>query len=103
MKSGTLMKPGAVATEVEAKAFDLETLYALVECETVEHVRVGKHSLWIDEEGKLKRLPINGTATAITDALRAIGNDVIVGTALLTPAWGTHAKACAVCALPVGG
>lgn len=60
----------------------LQGLYDLLECRTVELLRLPDGDVWIDEEGKLKGLPFNVLATFLFGRWLLPG-DVLVGPVLL--------------------
>lgn len=51
----------------------------------IETVGTGNICIYLDEEGKLKNLPVNTRATKLAHRIKAISDrDVIVGTAVIT-------------------
>ena len=64
--------------------FQLPELYRMLECDTIEVVRLHSPERWliIDEDGKNKERPLNLTATVLS---QLYPHDVIVGHAVMCP------------------
>jgi hypothetical protein len=61
--------------------FKFEEMYELLDCEIIQHIALPDgRSMWADELGKMKELPINSKATKLYDKQY----DVVVGTVLVT-------------------
>lgn len=82
-----IMPTGEVLDSIPAngQAFTLQELYALLDCQTIEIIRPAVENLLmvIDEDGKMKNLPWNATATSIFREAGGATWDHIVGPALV--------------------
>lgn len=78
-KTGLLIKVDRSVRVVHVDiSKDLEELYELINCTTVQMVEAPKSrfKIWLDEQGKLDGLPVNVIATAL---FGQAPNDYIVG------------------------
>lgn len=80
-----IKKTGEIETVTPTKKkFTLEEMYKLLNCESVEVIKMpGGTTMWIDEEGRLKTNVLNLHATAILHSVGARASVVIVGDALI--------------------
>lgn len=87
----TLIKTDGTETEVrpQGKKFSLEEMYALLDCTTVQMLRIPKRpyrNLWMDEDGKAARKIVNEKGTDLARLAGIAGNDFVVGDVLVTGA-----------------
>lgn len=69
-------------TYIHREKFELEHLYELLNCDTLDSVMLGKGQvMYVDDLGRSKKLPYNGIASVLYHRLR--GGDMIVGNALV--------------------
>lgn len=83
----TLIRADGTEQDVHPRgaAFELEEMYALIGCTTVELVGLADgRSMWLDEDGRGLKKPVNGKATALLHQAGGIPWDVVVGDALVT-------------------
>lgn len=75
-----LIRPGVQTVSIEpvnGKAFTLAELYQAINCQMVEVVALNEDwVLIVDEEGRMKELPVNGPATLLS-GLPLTGNVVL--------------------------
>ena len=62
--------------------FSLDELYALINCDMIQHVPVGTFGIVIDEEGKLRGQELNAVATRQFRS-QLLPGDVLVGNVLV--------------------
>lgn len=88
----TLIKPDGTETEVQPKNsqdFQLQELYELIECSTVEMIYLADgRTMWMDEESKLKSYldkadPRNAKATKLLRQAGGIPWDEVWGNVLV--------------------
>lgn len=83
----TLIRADGTESEVHPRAgtFTLQELYEHVGCSLVEHVGLADgRDMWVDEEGKLDRKPVNEAATVLLHQAGGQLHDVVVGDVLIT-------------------
>lgn len=84
-----LIKPDGIEQLVEprnGKEFQLDELYALIECDTVQLVHLADGSaMFCDEEAKLKKVwpAVNEKATRLLAAAGGLPGDVVLGNVLV--------------------
>jgi hypothetical protein len=72
------------ARPVNGETFNLDELYRLLGCQTVEVISTGGRRVMVmDEDAKLKGRPRNDLATVIADNIRA--DDYIAGDVIVCP------------------
>jgi len=84
-----LIKADGTDSEVrpKGKKFTLEELYQHVGCSTVELLVLPgqpRRDLWMDEDGKATRKPVNERATALARPAGIARADFVVGDVLIT-------------------
>lgn len=88
----TLIKPDGAESEVNPRSgreFQLDELYALIDCDTVQAVSLADgRTMWCDEEAKLKTPwpPTNPKATQLLAEAGGIPGDIVLGNVLICSA-----------------
>jgi hypothetical protein len=89
MNKALVLNTDNTITEIDLDiAGHLTSLQAVVQGD-IELVALGPLSAYVNEEGKLRGLPINRAATALWEARYGIGTDIILGNVILFGGPGT--------------